>query len=84
MMPPMMAVAVKLPERPRTAPPTDNYRHRGLNRAQKKWCKAQKRYSDGIRDCLENFFAGEPIDRDYIIVEGGRVTSPSYAYAYES
>ncbi len=46
--------------------------------------EAQKRYSDGIRDCLENFFAAEPIDRDYIIVEGGRVTSPSYAYAYES
>ena len=45
--------------------------------------EAQKRYSDGIRDCLENFFASEPIDRDYIIVEGGRVTSPSYAYAYE-
>ena len=45
--------------------------------------EAQKRYSDGIRDCLENFFAAEPIDRDYIIVEGGRVTSPSYAYAYE-
>ena len=45
--------------------------------------EAQKRYSNGIRDCLENFFAGEPIDRDYIIVEGGRVTSPSYSYAYE-
>ena len=45
--------------------------------------EAQKRYSDGIRDCLENFFADEPIDRDYIIVEGGRVTSPSYSYAYE-
>ena len=45
--------------------------------------EAQKRYSDGIRDCLTSFFAGEPIDRDYIIVEGGRVTSPSYAYAYE-
>ena len=46
--------------------------------------EAQKRYSNGIRDCLENFFAGEPIDRDYIIVEGGRVTSPSYSYAYEN
>ena len=45
--------------------------------------EAQKRYSDGIRDCLESFFKGEPIDRDYIIVEGGRVTSPSYSYAYE-
>jgi len=45
--------------------------------------EAQKRYSDGIRDCLESFFKGGPIDRDYIIVEGGRVTSPSYSYAYE-
>jgi len=46
--------------------------------------EAQKRYSDGIRDCLVNFIAGTPIDRDYIIVEDGRVTSPSYSYAYES
>ena len=44
--------------------------------------EAQKRYADGIRDCLENFLAGTPIDPDYIIVEGGRVTSPSYSYAY--
>ena len=43
--------------------------------------EAQKRYADGIRDCLDNFIAGTPIDRDYIIVEGGRVTSPSYSYA---
>ena len=42
--------------------------------------EAQKRYSNGIRECLTSCFAGEPIDRDYIIVEGGRVTSPSYAY----
>ena len=45
--------------------------------------EAQKRYSDGIRDCLEKSLAGELIDRDYIIVAGGRVTSPSYSYAYE-
>ena len=45
--------------------------------------EAQKRYADGIRDCLDNFIAGTPIDRDYIIVEGGRVTSPSYSYAYQ-
>ena len=45
--------------------------------------EAQKRYADGIRDCLDNFMAGTPIDRDYIIVEGGRVTSPSYSYAYQ-
>ena len=44
--------------------------------------EAQKRYSDGIRDCLERFLAGESIGRDYIIVEGGRVTSPSYSYSY--
>lgn len=46
--------------------------------------EAQKRYADGVRDCLINFFDGRPIDRDYIIVEGGRVTSPSYSYAYET
>ena len=45
--------------------------------------EAQKRYADGIRDCLLNFFEGNPIDRDYLIVDGGRVTSPSYSYAYE-
>ena len=45
--------------------------------------EAQKRYADGVRECLENFLAGTPIDRDYIIVDGGRVTSPSYSYAYE-
>ncbi len=46
--------------------------------------EAQKRYADGIRDCLISFLAGEPLDRDYIIVEGGRVTSPSYSYAYQT
>lgn len=44
--------------------------------------EAQRRYSDGVRDCLERFFAGRPIDRDYLIVEGGRVVSPSYSYAF--
>ena len=46
--------------------------------------EAQKRYADGVRDCLINFFEGRPIDREYLIVDGGRVTSPSYSYAYES
>ena len=46
--------------------------------------EAQKRYADGVRNCLINFFDGRPIDRDYIIVEGGRVTSPSYSYAYQT
>ena len=46
--------------------------------------EAQKRYADGIYECLVNFFEGNPIDRDYLIVDGGRVTSPSYSYAYDS
>ena len=46
--------------------------------------EAQKRYADGIRDCLTRFFEGRPLDRDYLIVDGGKVTSPSYSYAYET
>ena len=46
--------------------------------------EAQQRYAGGVRECLDNFFQGLPIDRDYLIVDGGRVTSPSYSYAYES
>ncbi len=45
--------------------------------------EAQRRYADGIRGCLTAFFAGDPIDRDYIIVDGGRVSSPSYSPAYQ-
>ena len=30
---------------------------------------AQTRYSDVIKDCLESLFAGESIDRGYIILE---------------
>jgi formate dehydrogenase len=44
--------------------------------------EAQKRYAEGIHDCLKNFFDGRSIDRDYLIVDGGKVTSPSYSYAY--
>ena len=46
--------------------------------------EAQKRYADGIRDCLERFFDGYPLERDFLIVEGGKVVSPSYSYAYEA
>jgi formate dehydrogenase len=46
--------------------------------------EAQKRYAEGIQECLVNFFEGDPIDRDYLIVDGGRVTSPSYSYAFDS
>ncbi|MCI4331958.1 MAG: NAD-dependent formate dehydrogenase [Thermoplasmata archaeon] len=44
--------------------------------------EAQRRYADGIRDCLDRFLAGRPLERDYLIVEGGKVTSPSYSYAF--
>jgi formate dehydrogenase len=45
--------------------------------------EAQKRYAEGIHECLVDFFEGNPIDRDYLIVDGGRVTSPSYSYAFD-
>lgn len=45
--------------------------------------EAQQRYADGIRDCLERFLAGRPIERDYLIVDGGKVVSPSYSYAFK-
>ena len=44
--------------------------------------EAQRRYADGIRDCLSRFFEGRPLDRDFLIVDGGKVVSPSYSYAY--
>ncbi len=44
--------------------------------------EAQKRYADGIRSCLLSFFEGLPIERDFLIVDGGKVVSPSYSYAY--
>jgi formate dehydrogenase len=44
---------------------------------------AQQRYADGVRRCLQAYFNGEPIERDRIIVEGGEIVSPSYAYAFK-
>ncbi len=44
--------------------------------------EAQKRYADGILDCLTRFLDGRPIERDYLIVDGGKVVSPSYSYAF--
>ncbi len=46
--------------------------------------EAQKRYADGIRDCLLRFFDGRPLERDYLIVDGGRVVSPSYSPAFST
>lgn len=44
--------------------------------------EAQRRYADGIRDCLTRFFDGRPLDRDFLIVEKGKFVSPSYSYAF--
>ena len=44
--------------------------------------EAQRRYADGIQDCLLRFFDGRPLDPDYLIVDRGKVVSPSYSYAY--
>ncbi len=40
--------------------------------------EAQVRYSNGIRDCLEN----RPLERQYLIVNDGKVVSTSYSYAF--
>lgn len=45
--------------------------------------EAQKRYSDGTKDCLVRFLNNRPLDRDYLIVDGGKVVSPSYSYAFK-
>ena len=45
--------------------------------------EAQRRYANGVRECLAALISGEAIDRDYIIVDGGRVSSPSYSPAYQ-
>jgi formate dehydrogenase len=44
--------------------------------------EAQRRYADGIADCLTRFFDGKPLEREYLIVDGGKVVSPSYSSAY--
>jgi len=44
--------------------------------------EAQKRYADGIQDCVTRYLEGRPLDRDYLIVDHGKVVSPSYSYAY--
>ena len=44
--------------------------------------EAQARYAAGVRDCLERFFDGRPLDRDFLIIEKGKFVSPSYSYAF--
>ena len=46
--------------------------------------EAQRRYADGIKDCLIRFLNGRDIEGDYLIVDKGKVVSPSYSYAFKS
>jgi formate dehydrogenase len=46
--------------------------------------EAQRRYADGTKDCLIRFFNGRDIEGDYLIVDNGKVVSPSYSYAFKS
>ena len=45
---------------------------------------AQKHYADDTRRCLEAFFAGEEIEDDHLIVEGGEIVSVTYRAIYET
>ena len=45
--------------------------------------EAQWRYADGIRECLQRFFDGRPLPGAVLIVDEGRVVSPSYRPAFE-
>jgi formate dehydrogenase len=44
--------------------------------------EAQRRYASGVKECLAAFFDGRPIEREYLIADGGKIVSPSYSYAY--
>ena len=72
---------------PQPAPPDHPWRHMPNHAMVPHYSgttlEAQKRYSDGVRDCLERFLNGRPIEKDYLIVDGGKVTSPSYSYAFK-
>ncbi|MCA1716989.1 MAG: hypothetical protein LC781_09125, partial [Actinobacteria bacterium] len=45
---------------------------------------AQKHYAEDTRRCLEAFFAGEEIEDDHLIVEGGEIVSGTYKAIYEA
>ena len=45
---------------------------------------AQKHYAEDTRRCLEAFFAGEEIEDDHLILEGGEIASGTYRAIYET
>ena len=46
--------------------------------------EAQARYSNGIKDCLSHFLENRPLEQQYLIVDGGKVVSASYSYAFKT
>ncbi len=45
---------------------------------------AQKHYAEDTRRCLEAFFAGEQIEQDHLIVDGGEIVSGTHKAIYSS
>ena len=72
---------------PQPAPPNHPWRHMPNHAMVPHYSgttlEAQERYADGVRDCIERFLAGKSIEREYLIVDGGKVVSPSYSYAFK-
>jgi len=64
--------------------------HPWRNMPNHRWCiitpaqlwRHKKRYPDGIKNSLVKFLNRQPIERDYLIVDDGKV-SPSYSYAFK-
>jgi formate dehydrogenase len=72
---------------PQPAPPNHPWRHMRNHAMVPHYSgttlEAQKRYADGVRDCIERFLGGKSLEREYLIVDGGKVVSPSYSYAFK-
>ncbi len=46
--------------------------------------EAQRRYADGVKSSLSRFMSGCPIEAEFLIVDNGKVVSPSYSYAFKT
>jgi len=44
--------------------------------------EAQSRYADGVKRSLTRYMRGLPIEAEFLIVDNGKVVSPSYSYAF--
>lgn len=73
---------------PQPAPPSHPWRHMPNHAMVPHYSgttlEAQRRYADGVKDCLVRFLHSRQLERDYLIVDSGKVASPSYSYAFKS